>query len=364
MIIGIDASRAFIKERTGIEEYSYQVIKHLRDELVSGQVVLYVRSDQKVDFELPSNWIVKKLWLPRLWTQFRLSWELWRHPVNVLFIPAHTVPWYHPEKTVVAVHGLEYEFCPDGYSMWERWYMRRAIKNSCDWASKIICVSQNTKKDLVALYKVPENKIEVIYNGYVDDFQVLSPNLRQNLKLQISKNIPYFLYLGRIEKRKNVLSVVRAFEILKEKYDIPHRLVLAGKGGYGYEEIKNKINISVYVSDIVLAGFVSERRKWELINGAEIFLFPSSYEGFGLPVLEAQSAGVPVITSSVSSLPEVARGGAILVDPNDSDQMAEKIFLLTRGKNLRGGIIQKGRENLKRFSWGKCAKEIGVLLCS
>lgn len=362
MIIGIDASRAFIKERTGIEEYSYQVIKHLRDNLKDHRVVLYLRSGQIVDFELSSNWSVKNIWLPRFWTQVGLSRELWKRPVDILFVPAHTVSWYHPEKTLVVVHGLEYEFYPDGYSFWERWYMRWSIKNSCKWASKIIAVSQNTKKDLIDKYNIPESKIEVIHEGCGLNSQsrgLGTPN-SQSRSFEISK--PYFLFVGRIEKRKNIFGIIKAFEILKKKYNIFHKLVLAGKMGYGYEEIKKRIDISPDREDIILTGFVSEQEKQELMKNAEIFLFPSLYEGFGLPVLEAQMAGIPVVTSNSSSLSEVAGVGAALIDPNNSNQMAEEMYRIISDKNFRDGIIKKGRENLKRFSWEKCAREIANLL--
>ena len=162
MIIGIDASRAFLKDRTGIEEYSYQVIRHLTHEIENDQVVLYIRKNQKVDFGIPKTWKIKTIHFYYLWTQIGLSLEMFFHPVEVLFIPAHTVPCIHPANTIVTVHGLEYEFCSEAYSFLEIIYMRCSIKNSCRWAKTIIAVSENTKKDLIKLYKAPEEKIKVI----------------------------------------------------------------------------------------------------------------------------------------------------------------------------------------------------------
>ena len=178
MKIGIDASRAFLKKRTGIEEYSYQVIKHLRDVLSrDAEVVLYVRKKlaiknwqltictPDIDFELPPNWRVKGLWAPRFWTQVRLSIEMLLHRPEVLFVPAHTVPIIHPKQTIVTIHGLEYEFVPESYSWYERIYMRFSIRNSVRWAEKVIAVSENTKHDLVRLYGVSKEKINVVYEG-------------------------------------------------------------------------------------------------------------------------------------------------------------------------------------------------------
>lgn len=305
MIIGIDGSRAFIEKRTGIEEYSYQVIKNLRDKLKDCQVRLYLKKNQKIDFNLPDNWKIKKIWWPRLWTQIGLSLEMLLHPVDVLFIPAHVVPVIHPEKTAVVVHGLEFEFIPEAYSFWARLYMRWSIKSSCRWASDIIAVSENTKKDLMVLYKVPEEKIKVIYEGVSNNSQFPIPN-SQTISDELLSKPKNLLFIGRLEERKNIIGIIKAFEILKEKYMIPHKLILAGGPGYRYENIKHKVESSKHKEDIIVAGYVSEVEKVELLKNAEVFLFPTFYEGFGLPILEAQALGVPVVASNNSSIPEVA----------------------------------------------------------
>ena len=265
MRIGIDASRAFLKRRTGIEEYSYQVIKHLRDTLPSdAQVVLYVRKKWRVgvpeiDFVLPENWVVRGLWAPRFWTQLALSIEmLWRAP-DVLFVPAHTVPLIHPRRTVVTIHGLEYEVCPEGYSLWERIYMHYSIKFSCQAASTVICVSENTKRDVMKLYQVTEEKIAVISEGYENNFQFPISNFQSNSNESISQiKKPYLLFIGRLEERKNIVRIVEAFELLKEKYRIPHELVLAGKPGYGYERICAKIQDSRFKNHIKEVEYVTD----------------------------------------------------------------------------------------------------------
>jgi glycosyltransferase involved in cell wall biosynthesis len=369
MIIGIDASRAFVQNRTGIEEYSYQAIKNLMNELKEHQVILYIRRSQKSKVKsqkLPDNWKIKAIKWPYLWTQVGLSLELLFHPVDTLFIPAHTVPIIHPENTIVTVHGLEYEFCPKAYSFWERVYMRLVIKNSVRWAKKIIAVSENTKRDLIKLYKVPEEKVGVVYNGvsldcHSERSEAKSRNLIRSLDCARDDISKYLLFVGRLEERKNILGIVEAFEILKEKHKIPHKLVLAGNAGYGYDSINLKIQNSKFKEEIVFKGFVGEKEKFELLRKAEIFLFPSFYEGFGLPILEAQSAGVPVVTSNISSMPEIAGSSAILVDPNKPEEIAEAAFRLISEESFKNDIINKGFENVKRFSWDKCSKEISKL---
>ena len=374
MVIGIDASRAFLKRRTGIEEYSYQVIKHLRDVLpADAAVVLYVRkkvsfihgriqkSSPEIDFALPKNWRVRAIWAPRFWTQIGLSLEMLFQSPDVLFVPAHTVPLIHPKKTVVTIHGLEYEYCKEAYSFWERIYMHYSIMWSCKVASTVICVSENTKKDVMKLYEVGEEKIVVISEGYN---KTQNPNSKNQTKpkFQNTETKPYLLFIGRIEERKNIVRIIEAFEILKEKHKVLHVLVLVGKPGFGYEKIRSKIYDSRFKNEIHEVGYVDEEKKWELLKNTDAFLFPTLYEGFGLPVLEAQSVGVPVVTSNISSLPEVAGDGAVFVDPLSRESIAEGIYQVLSDQGLRSGIIEKATRNVGRYSWTRCAREVASLL--
>ena len=376
MIIGIDASRAFLKRRTGIEEYAYQTIKHLRDVLShDAEVVLYLRkklsfadgrltmTTPEIDFELPKNWRIRAIWAPRFWTQIGLSLEMLFHSPDVLFVPAHTVPLIHPKKTIVTIHGLEYEFCKEAYSFWERIYMRYSIMWSCRVASTVICVSENTKKDVMKLYEVGEEKIRVVYEGYENNFQFPISNFQSNSNESISQiKKPYLLFIGRLEERKNIVRIIEAFEILKEKYNIPHELILAGKPGFGHERIQAEIQDSRFKIHIRELGYVSEAEKWELLKGADAFLFPTLYEGFGIPVLEAQSVGVSVVTSNISSLPEVAGDGAVFVDPISAESIAEGVQKALSDHGFRSGIIEKATHNVSRYSWAHCAENLAEVL--
>ncbi|HHE45750.1 MAG TPA: glycosyltransferase family 1 protein [Candidatus Moranbacteria bacterium] len=385
MRIGIDGSRAFIQQRTGIEEYAYQCIKRLRKKLNSCPVILYIRpkSNSKIDFELPNNWKVKVIKFPYFWTQVGLSLEMLFHPVDILFVPAHTLPIIHPKNSVVVIHGLEYEFCPQAYAWKDKFYMRWTIKKSCQWANKIISVSENTKQDLIKLYKIPPKKIEVIYEGVSDNFQFSAPNLQEKSRFKIP-NSKFLLFIGRLEKRKNIEGIIEAFEILKEKYNLPHKLVLVGKKGYKYENIKAQILKSKYKKDIIEMGYILDKDKRALLKKASVFLFPSFYEGFGLPILEAQSLGAPVITSNNSSLREITannfqflasnsqlnfddqtfnrkkeiQSSALLINPHNPGEIAKATWKLISDKNLRDDIIKKGYKNVKRFSWEKCADHL------
>jgi glycosyltransferase involved in cell wall biosynthesis len=374
MLIGIDASRAFLRKRTGIEEYSYQVIRHLRNAIPrEDRVVLYVRKKlvfrggsvtvhtPEIGFTLPERWTVRALWAPRFWTQARLSLEMLLHPPDVLFVPAHTVPLIHPARTIVTVHGLEYEFVPQAYSFWERWYMRLSIRFSVRAARTVIAVSENTKRDLMKLYGVAQSNIRVVYEGYERHNQIPRHQDQAHPKFKIP-NSKYLLFLGRLEERKNVVRIIEAFAILKEKHRIPHALLLAGKPGYGYSKIRFAIQDSRFKNDIRELGYVSDEEKWALLRGADAFLFPSLYEGFGIPILETQSVGVPVVTSRVSSLPEVAGEGAAYCDSLSAESIAAATWKTLSDSAFRGDIIEEATHNVNRFRWEKCAVGVAKIL--
>lgn len=353
--IGIDASRAFLRQRTGIEEYAYQVIKHLRNQLNDVEVLLYVRkwNSNKVDFKLPKNWRIKEIPYVYGWTQVGLAMEMLLEPVDMFFSPAHTTAIIHPPRTVVTVHGLEYEHCPKSYSAYARWFHRFFIKKSCKWATRIIAVSQNTKKDLREIYKIPAEKITVVYNGY--------ENKRPRVTERKEKD-PYLFYVGRLEQRKNIIGIIRAFEILKDVYGYKGKLILAGGQGHGYKEIQKTITTSKHQKDIKETGFVSEEEKWNYLKYADAFLFPSFCEGFGIPIVQAQSMGTPVVTSNFGPMNEVAGNDEICVDPQKPEEIAKRTQQLISDEDFSRKVVEKGKENVKRFSWQRSAEETAQVL--
>ncbi len=360
MKIAIDASRAFLKEKTGIEEYAFQVIKNLREVLKDHQVVLYLRKDGeeqlKKTLNIPEKWEIKEIPFRYFWTQIGMAWEFLINPPDVLFTPAHTIPWIHPKNSIVTVHGLEYEHCPESYSLYSRLFHRFFIKKSCLWAKKVIAVSENTKKDLVKMYKIPNKKIEVVYNGFTD--------ISKNEKAGEKRGKSYLLYLGRIEKRKNIDGIIKAFEILKIGYNYQGQLILAGKPGFGFDEIKIRIQELKFSRDIILKGYINNKERLTLMKHADLFMFPSFCEGFGLPILEAQSSGIPVITSEQGPMDEIAGDDKILVNPHNIQSMVDVADKILKNQELRKEIIQKGKKNVQRFSWEKCGRETGEILLS
>lgn len=225
-------------------------------------------------------------------------------------------------------------------------------------ASLVIAVSENTKIDVMKYLNIPEKQIRVIYHGVEKEFQKIEDE--EYLKARLSGmgiGYPYILYVGTLEPRKNIERLIDAFIQLKKGKQINEKLVISGIQGWGYQSIFDKVASSGVEKEVIFTGFVPNEFLPFLYNGASAFVYPSLYEGFGLPVLEAMACGIPVVTSNVSSLPEVAGDAAILINPYSVDELANGISRILSDEDLRNSCMTKGIERAKSFSWERCAIE-------
>lgn len=242
-------------------------------------------------------------------------------------------------------------------------YLRLILDHSCKIADRIIVPSIATKNDLVEHFDVDPRKISVIYEGGDKEINV-KPAGEQELKEKYQIKKPYFLYVGTLQPRKNIETIVNAFLCLA-KEELTSQLVLAGGTGWGMDKVLEKIQKSESKDRIILTGYVSEEEKAGLYKNAEAFLFPSQYEGFGIPVLESFSYGVPVITAKNSSLPEVGGNAAIYIENVMSSAELEECMkkILSLSESDRMLLSEKGIQQFNKFTWKKCAREISKLFC-
>ncbi|MBI2019525.1 glycosyltransferase family 4 protein [Candidatus Daviesbacteria bacterium] len=376
MTIGFDGSRAFVSGRTGTENYSYQLLKALAQIDQKNQYIVYLRSGGQTE-KWPQNFHLKIINWPRLWTQGGLALQTFKDSLDVLFVPAHTLPLFRRPglKTVVTVHDLGSEYLPSMHQVKQRLYLSLMQKYQLKTADRLIAVSKATKDDLVQRVGINPDKITVVYEGYDKNlFKPVKDDVLVNSLRQYGLKIgEYFLFVGTVQPRKNLERLIKAFvlhlrgAIQSDTY--AHlggviKLVIAGQKGWLSDKIYKLPKQLGIEERVKFLGFVSEEDLPVLYSGALAFTFPSLFEGFGLPVLEAQACGCPVLTSSSSSLPEVAGKGAVYVDPYSIDDIVKGIERVKR-KGVRGKLIEAGFENIKRFSWEKCAEEtLEVLLSS
>jgi len=354
-IIGIDASRSNTAQRTGTEYYSFEIIKEILKFKREG-VLFRLYSKTPLDYIERDDGVENKVMsFPKLWSQIRLSFEIFRNPPSVLFVPAHTIPLYHGKKTVVTLHDVGFKYFPELYTPLERYYHNWCMKFSLKHAKEIIAISEATKEDLIKLYEADPKKITVIYHGYDKEKYFLKKEKSEKLE----KISPYIYFIGRLEAKKNITTLVKAFAILKQDEQIKHKLVLAGRPGYMYEEIKELINSldPKIKSDIVELGYVSDEDAPMYMRNADIFAFPSNFEGFGMPLVEAMASGVPVVASDTTSIPEVVAGAGLLHNVHDPKELAEKLGILINNPQEYKKFQELGLDRASCFNWDDAAKK-------
>jgi glycosyltransferase involved in cell wall biosynthesis len=261
-----------------------------------------------------------------------------------------------PFQKVVTIHDLIPIIYPTTFNLPNALTHRLLLPKTLHRADKIITVSSNTKKDIMNIYDIPEEKITTIYNAVSEHFKIATEQEILDLREKYSLNFPFILFVGTLEPRKNIPSLLKAFKILSRK-EPGLKLVIAGKRGWKYKEIFQLISSLEIGSDVRYLQYIDQNDLPVLYSAAEVFVYPSLYEGFGLPPLEAMACGCPVVTSNVSSMPEVTGNAALLIDPTDVEAISDSVHLLLSDDNLKGKMIKNGLTNVKRFSWHQCAKE-------
>ena len=360
--LGIDASRAARAQRTGTETYSLELIKELA-KLATPQrrFRLYTpHPPQHADWPDSAYVETRVMPWPRLWTHMRLAAELQRHPPAALFVPAHVLPLHCPVPGVVTVHDLGYVHYPEALRRFDRWYLDWTTRRHTRVARRLIADSQATKNDLINFYGARPDQIQVVYLGRDERLaRVHDPQTIAAAKAKYSITGNYLLYLGTLQPRKNLVRLVDAFSLaVASQPDEALQLVIAGQQGWLYADIFAQVQRLGLSERVIFPGYVPVEDKAVLLSGALAYVFPSLYEGFGLPVLEAMACGAPVLTSNVSSLPEVAGPAAVLVDPHKTDQIANKLIELVTQPDLRRHLSQQGYRQIQLFSWSKAAAEV------
>lgn len=356
MLIGIDTSRVTKEKLTGTEYYSIDIIRALAQIDSHNRYLLYAQRDPRPRLgALPDNFRTKVIPFPRLWSQVRLSWEMLFKKPDVLFVPSHTVPIIHPKNTVVTLHDLGFKHFPKLYPAEELAYHNWTMNFSANHAKEIITPSEFTRQDLIKTYSLDPHKIHIVWHGF--DKEKFRPNPKIKKK-------PYILFIGRLEEKKNVRGMIEAYGILRKEPRIRHQLVLAGSPGFGYDKIKAEIEKlpKDVRKDILELGYITQEEYVHRLQEADIFLFTTFFEGFGMPIVEAFACGTPVVTSNIASMPEIAGNAAMVVDPRKPFDIASALSKLINNESLKKLYILKGRVRSGLFSWEKAARETLAVL--
>lgn len=369
MRIGIDA-RLYTSAFTGIGRYVYELIDNLLKIDEHNEYVLFFNKAGFDEFKNPrahdgkSGRGVEKILVNAAHYSFSEQWRFFKilrgANLDLMHFTHFNAPVFYRRPSVVTIHDLTLSLYP-GKKM-NGWLYRVAyhviIKSIVHRAKKIIAVSQNTKNDLVKILRADEKKIEVIHEGANKMFHKISDDkIVTDFLGKIGLGRPYILYTGVWRNHKNLVNLIKTFAILKHKYRFAGKLVITGKEDPWYPEVKQTVRDERLEGMVRFTGLVPDEDLVLLYNGAAVYVFPSFYEGFGLPALEAFACGIPLCAAKSSSLPEICGNAAVFFDPHNPDDMAEKIASVLNDKQKADELIARGHERLKEFSWERMACE-------
>lgn len=364
MTIGVDVSRAFQKQKTGVQWYVFHLMNALVDQDSRNEYRLYIDTEPigTVREEVRSK-LIKLAWPFRhFWTQGRLSLEMLFAPPDVLVVPASAMPLIHPKKTVVVVHDVGFLRYPHYRSWFAIAYLRWSTRYALKHAWRIVVVSEWTRQEIVKYYRCTADKIRVIPNGVDQNFYHRTDTSISEKALQsLSIRSPFFLTIGRLDPRKNISMLIRSFTEFSRKHP-NYSLVIAGPEGHrSHEDVAAIEGAIARGVSIVYLKWINEEDKRALLSSCTAFIFPTIYEGFGIPLIEAQLCQAPVIASSLEVLKEVSGMHAIFFDPHESQQLIEAMTRISVDTAFVQKLRQRGFENAQRFSWEKTAQRMDAV---
>jgi glycosyltransferase involved in cell wall biosynthesis len=296
------------------------------------------------------------------WHQFGLSKWCKRRKYDALFLPAgnRRLPWKAPCPTVGTVHDFSSLHVQGKYDWKRMFYIRQVLPPLIRNLTRVVTVSESSKRDIVEYAGADDSKVDVIYSAVDHDFYFPSDadEARADIAKKYGVTQPYILYVSRLEHpEENHVRLIEAFDLLKQDHNLPHQLLLAGSDWNGAEAVHERADKSKFSRDILFTGFAPVSDMPAMFRGCEVFVFPSLYEGFGLPILEAMACGAPTACSNISSMPEVAGDAALLFDPYDVESIADSLAKYLLDAPFRSSMSQKGREHSLGFNWAETARQ-------
>jgi len=292
------------------------------------------------------------------WHQVSLKNYLQNNPHDILISPDGSVPLRSPVPSLAVIHDINFEHFPEDLPFSFRFYYRYYYPKIAKVATRIVTVSEFSKSDIIGHYNVQQDKIDVVYNAVGDTFRPLEESKIKQVRNQYSSGSPYFLFVGSIHQRKNIDGMIRSFDKFKKTVPSDIKLIFAGAKRWWNKEMEDALQQSPFKEHIVFTGRVGDLQLPELIGGATALVLVSKFEGFGIPIVEAMKCGVPVITSDVTAMPEIAGDAALLVDPFSTDSISEAMNRIFLDGILRQSLISKGIERAKKFTWDESATRL------
>ena len=365
MRIGIDA-RPLRKQRAGIGTYVYNIVKFLNETDNDNEYYLFSGKEVFVDFKLGDNWhiVTESFPVGTLWLALRGSALIKKYDIDVFWGTQHVLPWGRPGKVryVLTICDLAQFRIKNIGSRYNTIIQKFFVKSSCKKADRILAISEATKYDIIDIFGIESSRIACTYLGGNDRPESSKDGEIEEVKKKFKISGKYFLYVSTIEPRKNVETIIKGFDLFMSKRADEREqyfMVLAGGLGWKYEGVLEQLEKSSFKDNIIMTGFISQKEKQCLFEGADAFVYPSLYEGFGIPLLEAMNYGLPIITTNVSSLPEVGQDAVMYMkEPADAESLAQLMDKCAGLSDEEKQEIAAGdKKQRDKFSWNKCAVE-------
>jgi glycosyltransferase involved in cell wall biosynthesis len=288
-----------------------------------------------------------------------LTYELFRRPVDVLHVQ-YTAPPFCRVPVIVTIHDLAFERMPETFTRRGSFQLKLTVRRTAKKAARVATVSEYSRQDLLDIYKLSPEKVVVTYNGVESSFtpRPSVPNEAEEVRRRFGVTRDFLLAVGSLQPRKNLVRLIRAYARLRsERENFSPQLVIVGRKLWLASEIFDEVKRQRWADDVILTGYVADEDLPALYRAARAFVYPSLFEGFGLPPLEAMACGTPVVTSDISSLPEIAGDAALLIDPNDEHALANALIEIMNNDRLRAELREKGIAQAKKFTWRDAAEK-------
>ena len=375
MKIGIDI-RNIGKKRTGDEVVFLNLTKNLAriDQENEYKLFTDTKNQEKLD-EIRKNLEIENknnFEIISLKSGNKFVWNFWtlpnylrKNPVDI-YLTQYITPWFVSKKIkiITIIHDISFNFYPQFIKKTDLFFLKKLIPRSLKRADKVLTVSRFTQDEIVKYYKIDPKKVDWFHNAVSEDFlgQDISDRKIKTVREKYKLPEKYILYIGTLQPRKNIPALIEAFTLLKLEpvmKNNPIRLVIAGGKGYNYDKLIDQlVKKNNLAEDVYFPGYINEEDKAALMKGADIFVFPSFYEGFGLPIVEAMSLGVPIIASDIPSHREIARDSALFFNPKVSGELAQKLRELLNNSVERSSLSERGIAQSQKFSWEESARKI------
>jgi glycosyltransferase involved in cell wall biosynthesis len=369
MKLGIDGNEANVENRVGSNVYAFQILRYLHkrsQESDENQYLIYLKNPPLPHMpKSGKNWNYLVFGPKKLWTQWRLPLKLLTQKVlnnapDIFFTPGHYAPRFSPIPTVISIMDLAFLKFPNEFLRKDLNQLKAWTKYSAQKAAHIFTISNASKEDIKNFYKISPEKITVTYPAATIKEKNPQDKSYQHLSIYLDLKKPYLIYIGTLQPRKNLIRLIQAFSQVKidEKYR-EHKLLIVGKKGWLFDEIFQKVKELNLENEVLFTGYVTEYEKEQLLKNAQLFILPSLYEGFGIPLLEAMKMGTPVLASHTSSLPEVGEDAiSYIKNPESIEEIRENMLaMLQLTEEEKNEIIIKQKKQSQKFSWESCGQK-------